>query len=151
MNVYARRLRQIVLGLGIVGLLAAPLWAKSDGDFTDNNDGTVTDTRSGLMWAKFRVANGQSWATALQTCANLTLAGYSDWRLPNVNEFLSIIDTQRSSPAIYSVFPEANPSDTYWTSTPQANTSSRYYVSISSGLITSAANSGGRSVRCVRP
>ena len=49
--------------------------------FIDNGDGTVTDTITGLMWQKsdggeMTIENARTY------CSTLTLAGYSDWRLP---------------------------------------------------------------------
>jgi len=70
--------------------------------YIDNGDGTVTDTSSGLTW--MRCSYGQEWdevegecngtpeqlfwAGALNYAENLTYAGSSDWRLPNVHELL---------------------------------------------------------------
>ena len=64
-------------------------------DFVDHGDGTVTHSRTGLMWQ--RCALGQAWSAgictgsattatwsnALIAARNSTIAGYSDWRLPN--------------------------------------------------------------------
>jgi len=69
--------------------------------FTDNLDGTVTDHLTNLMWAQdARAAGSKVWKSqtypltypALEYCNNLELGGYSDWRLPNVKELLSLID-----------------------------------------------------------
>ena len=68
-----------------------------ENNLVDNNDQTVTDNATGLMWMK---QNGEqsdgdyqfTWAEALDYCENLTLAGYSDWRLPDVKELQSIVD-----------------------------------------------------------
>lgn len=76
--------------------------------FTDNGDQTITDSATGLMWAKKDSGNGEvassslsgtgavSWKAALAACEALTLAGHSDWRLPNIKELHSIIDYTRS-------------------------------------------------------
>lgn len=71
-----------------------------EGRFTDNGDGTVNDNCTGLMWQKNTadidgdgIENDQvSWCEALAYCEGLTLAGHSDWRLPNVRESQSIIN-----------------------------------------------------------
>lgn len=52
-------------------------------DFTDNNDGTISDRATGLMWQKSDDGVGRDWKNALAYSENLTLAGYGDWRLPN--------------------------------------------------------------------
>jgi len=87
-------------------------------DFHDNGDGTVTDRATGLMWMKIdsghlkagqRQDGRMTWREALDWAANLTFAGYSDWRLPTAKELQSIVDYTRSpdatnSPAIDPVF-----------------------------------------------
>jgi len=59
--------------------------------FKDNGDGTVTDEKTGLMWQKGENAR-MSWYDALKYCQDLKLAGYSDWRLPNIKELNTILD-----------------------------------------------------------
>ena len=97
----------------------------SEGRFVDNEDGTVTDTCTGLMWQKDTAdvnGDGQStdqdftnWCRALGYCENLSLAGHDDWRLPNVRELQSIVDYGRFSPSIDPVFGAL--SYFYWSST----------------------------------
>ncbi len=97
----------------------------------DNNDGTVTDTVTGLMWQKCNIgqewnaATGQcegnaleyAWQYALLKCDELELAGYDDWRLPDRNELQSLMDYDCSSPLIdRSIFPDTE-RDFYWSST----------------------------------
>jgi hypothetical protein len=63
--------------------------------FTDNGDGTVTDTLTGLMWVRdpWSLFSWQmSWYDAVNNCENLDYAGYQDWRLPNVIELESLIN-----------------------------------------------------------
>ncbi len=81
----------------------------------DNDDGTVTDLETGLMWQQDTAPGTYTWGQALSYCENLTLGGYDDWRLPNRNELQSIIDYSRRTPSIDAVF---NAESTYyWTST----------------------------------
>lgn len=113
----------------LANLLAfMPLWAAP---FTDNNNGTVTDGKTGLIWQQCSVglsgtncgtgtASTQTWQIALNTCKNLTLAGKT-WRLPSINELLSIVDKNKATPAIdTSVFP-ATVVGGYWSSTTYVN------------------------------
>ncbi|PLX15083.1 MAG: hypothetical protein C0599_17475 [Salinivirgaceae bacterium] len=65
-------------------------------DFQDNNDGTITDNATGLMWSKDDSGEGLNWAEALDYAYNATTVGYSDWRLPNAKELQSIVDYTRS-------------------------------------------------------
>ena len=64
--------------------------------FVDNGDGTITDKATGLMWQKSDNGEGINWKNALMYAENLTLANYSDWRLPNAKELQSIVDYTRS-------------------------------------------------------
>ena len=68
-------------------------------DFVDNGDGTVIDRATGLMWQKADSGSGMDWQNALAYAENLELAGYDDWRLPNVKELQSIVDYTRSPSA----------------------------------------------------
>lgn len=65
-------------------------------DFSDNADGTVSDAATGLMWAQDDSLVGMDWETALTYAETNTLAGYSDWRLPNAKELQSLVDYTRS-------------------------------------------------------
>ena len=99
--------------------------------YINNNDGTITDLATGLMWQQADDGIARDWQNALSYAENLTLAGYSDWRLPNVKELNAIVDYKRSpsetnSPAIDPLFststindPDGNPGNYpyFWTST----------------------------------
>ncbi|MDY0339956.1 MAG: DUF1566 domain-containing protein [Coriobacteriia bacterium] len=61
-------------------------------DYVDNGDGTVTDEATGLMWAQADSVEGMDWEAALAWAESTDLAGYDDWRLPNVKELQSIVD-----------------------------------------------------------
>ncbi|MCP3942390.1 MAG: DUF1566 domain-containing protein [Desulfobacteraceae bacterium] len=88
-------------------------------NFTDNNDGIVIDHATGLMWAKNDSGVAYDWESALEYAENLTLSGYSDWRLPNAKELQSIVDYTKSpdttnSPAIDDTY--FNTTQVTWTS-----------------------------------
>lgn len=83
---------------------------------TDNSDSTVTDSGTHLMWQQTE-GGYITWEAALSYCEDLTLAGYSDWRLPNRKELESLVDDTRYYPAIDTTkFPNAH-SQEYWSST----------------------------------
>ena len=65
-----------------------------DNDFVDNGDGTVTDRATGLMWQK----DGSPKPLTLKRAAyyiyslnDKRFMGYSDWRMPTVEELASLI------------------------------------------------------------
>jgi hypothetical protein len=74
------------------------------GGYTDNPDGTVTDTSTGLMWQKAGPSNTQTWAQALAYCESINLGVYMDWRLPTSKELESLVDYSQSYPAINTTY-----------------------------------------------
>jgi hypothetical protein len=112
--------------------------------YTDNGDGTVTDNVTGLVWQKATAAN-QSQAGAITYCTNLSLGGFSDWRVPSIVEIVSLVDTSHSGPAIDTAYFPGTQSTAYWTSS-----STQWNVDFIDG---SSGFSGASSlfpVRCVR-
>lgn len=107
----------------------------SDGDvqagvprnYVEHGDGTVTDTRTGLMWEKKDDSGGihdadntYTWTTGgteldgsavsnflVELNGNGGFAGHTDWRIPNTRELLTIlhfgIDTE-AAPMVFPVF-----------------------------------------------
>jgi len=51
-----------------------------------------TDPATGLTWAKDDSYWGQTWQQATDYCRSLQLAGYTDWRLPTIDELQRIYD-----------------------------------------------------------
>ncbi|MBR4531387.1 DUF1566 domain-containing protein [bacterium] len=58
----------------------------------------VFDPSTNLLWQKGSVPVN-NWKSALAYCQNLDYAGYSDWRLPNKNELVTIVDYSKADPA----------------------------------------------------
>ncbi len=84
----------------------------------------VTDSTTGLQWQDNYVAGNwtEEWVSAIDYCENiLTLGGYTDWRLPNINELSSIVDFTRQLPAINPIFENVKYSIGYNSSTTVAN------------------------------
>ena len=109
---------------------------------TDNHDGTINDTKTGLIWKKCQ--EGKAWNTlgfeqclgfnqdaftwqeALQHTQNVNVGSIgenfsqTDWRLPNVKELASIVEFRCYDPAINNtVFPDSL-SDFFWSSSSYA-------------------------------
>lgn len=123
--------------------------------FTDNNDGSITDNITGLIWLRNANCFGnKNWAEALISASSLVSGdcGLSDgsregeWVLPNVNELESLIDITQSSPALtsghpfYSVQPNL-----YWSSTTYAYPGTNFTawrVDMSHGIRMTGENKG---------
>ncbi len=121
-------------------------------NFLDNGNGTVTDMITGLVWQKETAPGTYTWQQALDYAKNLTLAGYSDWRLPNINELQTLVNSP-SEPAIYPVFRWNTVSSSYWSSTTyNLYTYAAWRVHFLSGSVGSiyAYKINDYHVRCVR-
>ena len=120
----------------------------------DNGDGTVTDTQTGLMWQKATAPGTYTWQQALAYAEGLTLAGYSDWRLPNRNELQTLVDYSRYDSAIDPLLASDTVSSYYWSSTTSAiSTFNAWHVLFNYGNV--VINNYGKSrdsdyVRAVR-
>ena len=140
-----------------------------DTRYDDQGDGTVTDIKTGLMWKQ--CSEGQSgdtcaddgldeefnWSQALEHAENHTFAGYSDWRVPNIKELLSLMARDRWSPTINNkLFPGAvshasanHFREYFWSSTPSFNEKTGV-VSFHSGLSGVIERTKKASLRLVR-
>lgn len=92
--------------------------------FTDNGNGTLTDNNTGLMWEKAPKSEPKTWQNALDYASNLTLANYTDWRLPTTAELKVMTEIKwqygQFFPTPYTWLNEHGFSgliaDSYWTS-----------------------------------
>jgi hypothetical protein len=73
-------------------------------NFVDNGDGTISDTRSNLMWKKddsyAEFKYGITWFEAHDYCEMLNdkkFAGYDDWRLAGIEESKSLFSFIQSN------------------------------------------------------
>jgi len=117
--------------------------------FKDNGDQTITDKLTGLMWAQDANAPGpvgctpgltKTWQGALDYVACLNTnnyLGHNDWRLPNVDELVSLVHYGQSTPATWlnaQGFSNVQ-TDNYWSSTPDAsNTFTAWIVDMYDGF-----------------
>lgn len=117
----------------------------------DNNDGTVTDLTTGLIWQRLGSPEGMTWEDALKACGHLRLAGHEDWRLPNIKELRSINDDRKVRPSLdTSFFPNVK-ADLYWSSTTQSNRPERaWFVDFVTGLVSYADKTERHFVLAVR-
>jgi hypothetical protein len=113
--------------------------------YTANNDGTVTDNVTGLMWQQAD-AGEMTYEKALFYCEALHLGGHDDWRLPTAQELFSINDFGAINPALETTkaftedYEEIYGADYirelyWWSSDPRADTDLRSWVTNAGGGI----------------
>ncbi len=125
-----------------------------DPRFTVSGD-CVTDNLTGLIWTKNASRFGlRNWQQALGDASGLDLCGYTDWRLPNINEYESLIhggyfEEQCGGSACSSVLAWllskgfTNVSSQYLSSTSYGSNSSIWFVDLYSGLVSYYASKDG--------
>jgi len=138
--------------------------------FTDNQNGTVTDNLTKLIWTKnanmfggLKWQDGSTYPTypACEACATLNSeeqgltdgSKAGDWRLPNVRELQSLIDYGKAASAL----PWPNPFTGdqsglyYWSSTTSAyDTNYAWCVYFGLGFVDHSVKSSNGWVWCVR-
>jgi hypothetical protein len=103
-------------------------------DFIDNKDGSVTDLRTSLTWAKCSIGQTYTlssnscsgsgavsyatWSNALAAAESYSINGITDWRLPNIKELGSLVDRSCAEPTINSTLFPNTISSIYYSSTP---------------------------------
>ena len=120
-------------------------------NYSRNNE-MVTDHVTGLIWQDNEEAKrvSKNWESAKSHCSSLVFGGYSDWRLPSINELLSIRDLGKYNPAINSIFDNVT-SSFYWSSTTDASDSSNAWnVYFNYGLDYHSDKGVELYIRCVR-
>ncbi len=155
MKSHVGRSLSCTLGVAALVLVALPAGAGAPpGQYTTPGDGTVHDTKTGLIWQQALGDNpgGQSWSAAANYCGSLTLAALS-WRVPSVKELKTLVDFTVASPgpAIDATAFPNTPATYFWSSSPLAGDPSHaWYVNFVDGLTNySSVGFTGR-VRCVR-
>jgi len=146
--------------------------------YTDKGDGTLIDVKTGLQWQRFSMgqkwknntcrgeAVRYTWDEALAYAQNDNYAGYTDWRLPTIDELKSLLhpgllkiwcDTDEScrgeSPKL-TTHPEAFPNAPYtpvWSSSPYTSYSYfGWYIGFDYDYASYDDRHYGRHVRLVR-
>ena len=105
--------------------------------YTNNGDGTITDNVTGLMWQQVD-GGSRSYALAITYCDDLTLANYTDWRLPTPLESFSILIHQNNNPAINTAFFSSSSSlvaEYWWTNATQLGDNSKVWCTNAGGGI----------------
>ncbi len=116
-----------------------------------NNDGTITDLVTHLIWQQTGSETKSTWEQALVHAEDLALAGQEDWRLPNIKELRTLTDVTQTNPAVdLAAFPDFQ-SDDYWSSTTLAGHTDRAWTTnFRFGTVSYQPKTASLLVRCVR-
>ena len=152
-------MKKKIFGIALLGFLST----LNAGVISQN--GIAKDSATGLMWQDEPYTqaeetaydkdtnNGKvgNWNYAKTYCENLTLGGFSDWRLPNIYELTTLIDNTKSSKPYVINGIENIASSSYWSSTIYASDSSNtWFVNFYGGLNNAGYKTNSKYVRCVR-
>ncbi len=118
--------------------------------YVDNGNGTVTDNTTKLIWQKAEDGTTRSMANATAYCQNLVLGGYSDWRLPRIDELATIVDYSRY-PTIDPAFAALKGME-FWSSSNMAMDPTRrgWLVGFYDGTVFTYSKTSVYYTRCVR-
>ena len=85
----------------LTALLVMPAMAADR--FMNHGDGTITDHRTGLMWAAKDNGIPISWINARSYCQHYSGGGHTDWRMPTLAELSSLYDPKEKNERGYHV------------------------------------------------
>jgi len=112
----------------------------------------VTDNLTSLMWVRAPSATAVAWTAAPAGANTLTLCGFSDWRLPNINELESLVNSGVADSSIYlntQGFSGVQPT-VYWSSSSYAGSALAWTVYMNIGYVVTFDKSNSFSVWPVR-
>lgn len=102
----------------------------------------VLDRETGLVWEKEPSTGTFRSLTALSHCVSLNTGGRAGWRLPTVQELLSVVDRSMANPALPSGHPFSVQSSVYWSATIYAgDPTDALVVNFGDGHVTNIAKS----------
>ena len=127
-----------------------------DSRFQDNDDGTVTDLATGLIWKQCAAGlsgadcstgspSSFTWQLALQHAAD-----NPPWRLPNEHELASLVERRCFDPAINTTYFPSTPSADFWSSSPDSFYLDAWRIDFYSGVLGISLKSSAKPVRLVR-
>lgn len=140
----------------MVGLAAAVHRASADappGLYGAATSGTVTDTRTGLIWQQAAPSTTLTWSNATAYCgSNVANLPGSRWRLPTMTELQTLIDDSQSSGTMIDPHDfQGTPAAQFWTSSLDANTPGAIWiVDFKFGFTSSIDQTTQTYLRCVR-
>lgn len=112
--------------------------------------GIVLDKITGLVWQRSVSAASYTWTEAKSYCEGLSLAGFSDWRLPTRIELVSLVTGEWNPSIDRDAFP-STPAVEFWSSSPSAAfPSTAWVVEFAYASTQGASMTSKFRARCVR-
>jgi len=110
-----------------------------------------TDPTTKLIWQNPSAEKRMEWKHARRYCEGLKLAGYSDWRLPNKDELLTILTESKGADGCYWKEGLKGSCSFYWTSSTGFSFANiAWYVYFYNGGVHRGTQDFPGNVRCVR-
>ncbi|MFA6196498.1 MAG: DUF1566 domain-containing protein [Sulfurimonas sp.] len=112
----------------------------------------IRDASTSLLWQdnKDNKELQITFYEAQEYCSKLSIAGQKDFRLPTLQELLTIADYSRFKPAIVEGFTSVD-NEVYWSSTPFVDDADRVWaVNFRDAKTDIIAKSYDRHIRCVK-
>lgn len=115
------------------------------------NDAAVLDKETGLVWEK-TASLGGNWRSTLRFCALRNTGGRMGWRVPALEEILTLVDPSETTPALPAGAPFENLLNTFfWTANEEeGDPTLAVTVSLDVFMLSGAAKTASRKVLCVR-
>jgi hypothetical protein len=111
----------------------------------------VLDRETGLAWEQSPTASGFVWGSAQFHCIELNVGGRTGWRLPTIQELMSLKDPSVFGLELPSGHPFSNVDGSlYWSATSNATDSTFAFVMNFVGFVSSFVKSNINSAWCVR-
>ncbi len=99
-----------------------------DGNFPAGG-AAVLDRETGLVWERSPDPTVHTWYNQSIHCLDSNTGGRTGWRLPTIQELLSLVDRSRANPALPTGHPFINVQPSlYWSATTYAQVTSGAYI-----------------------
>ncbi len=116
----------------------------ADKRYVDHEDGTITDSKTDLMWTKedsyANLGKCLDWNASNSYVNGLSTGGYTDWRLPTVRELVTIYEKSKINKDYYGDTTHSDPifasggAYSYWSSETAGFCCARYVYFTNGGV-----------------